>query len=136
MLSSLCFSLLLTCGILIAAQRATIDRLLQLANSQPDSSAFRNELTAALGAENIRKGTAVAGDGPDFIWEFESSHKPRLYVNDEPFGEMRKIAETNLWFYAGKRRVGDAYKFHYVVDGASVGGSLNIPAYTPDSYAQ
>jgi len=42
----------------------------------------------------------------------------------------------SLWFHAGTLATGKAYKFHYLVNGSVMGGALNIPAYTPDSYAQ
>ena len=31
---------------------------------------------------------------------------------------MRRIAGSNLWFYAGQLRVGTSHRFHYVVNGA------------------
>ena len=65
------------------AERAVIDRLLGLAASQPTSDAFRSELNAAMGPENIRKGTAIVGNGPDFVWAVESARAPVLYVDDE-----------------------------------------------------
>jgi len=122
-------------GMCFAAERKVVDRLLQLAASQPASENFRTELVAALGQENIRKGTAIAGHGPDFIWAIESGEPPVLYVDDQRFAEMRK-ASGNLWFHTGKLATGTAHKFHYVAGGSVVGGALNIPAYTPDSYAQ
>ncbi|MCK5746130.1 MAG: hypothetical protein KAH44_07930, partial [Oricola sp.] len=118
-----------------AAERPLVDRLLQLAKSQPGSDAFRTELVAALGGERIEKGNAIIGHGPDFIWAVESEKRPVLYVDDEKYAEMKK-ASGNLWFYAGKLATGEVHKFHYMVADEVMGGSLNIAAYTPDSYAQ
>ncbi len=33
-------------------------------------------------------------------------------------------------------RVGTSHRFHYLVNGAKFGGSYDVPAYTPDSYAR
>jgi enterochelin esterase family protein len=49
---------------------------------------------------------------------------------------MRRIAGTNLWFHTGQLRVGTSHRFHYLVNGAKFGGSVDVPAYTPDSYAR
>jgi hypothetical protein len=118
----------------VATQRQVIDRLLQLAPTQPASDAFKAELIAAMRKENIHKGSAIVGNGPDFIWAVESADQPVLFVNDEKYAAMERVS-GNLWFHAGKLATGNAYKFHYVVNGAIFGGALNIPAYTPDSYA-
>lgn len=118
-----------------AADRPQLDRLLELARSEPTSEAFRSALLEEFGADAIVRGEAITGNGPDFIWAIESAERPVLYVNDEKYAEMQK-ASGDLWYYVGKLATGDAHKFHYVVGDAPVGGLLNIPAYTPDSYAQ
>src|SRR5690606_4798191 len=105
------------------------------ARTQPSSAEFRDELVAAMGADSIREGTAIVGNGPDFVWAVESEQPPVLYVNDEPYADMQK-ASGNLWYHVGTLALGDAYKFHYMVGNTVTGGALNIPAYTPDSYEQ
>lgn len=126
---------LLLCWKLPGSERAFVDRLLSLASTQPTSQAFADELVKGLGAEAVKKGTAIAFHGPDFVWAVESAQPPALFVDDAMYADMRKVA-GNLWFHAGKLAVGEVHKFHYVVDGKKVGGSLNIPGYTPDSYEQ
>jgi len=119
----------------LAAERALVDRLLDLARSQPDPSSFRSELAAAMGEEAIKDATAVVSNGPDFIWALEADAQPTLYVDDEPVpAAMRRIGTTNTWFHAGQLPTGTAYKFHYQVNGSVVGGANDIPAYTSDSY--
>jgi enterochelin esterase family protein len=120
---------------LAGTQKSVVDHLLQLARTEPTSDSLRAELIAAMGQENIRKGTAIAGNGPDFVWAVESTDAPVLYVNDKKYAPMQRVS-GNLWFHAGRLTTGNAYKFHYVINGAVIGGALNIPAYTPDSYAQ
>jgi hypothetical protein len=120
---------------LAGTEKSVIDGLVQLARTQPASEEFKAHLIAVMGAENIRKGTAIAGNGRSFVWAVESSGAPVLYVNDEKYASMQRVS-GNLWFHAGHLKTGNAYKFHYMVDGAVFGGALNIPAYTDDSYAQ
>lgn len=118
-----------------AAERAQLDQLAELAKSKPKSDAFRIALVAEFGEEAIQNGAAITGNGPDFIWAIESEARPVLYVDDEKYADMRK-ASGDLWYHVGKLATGEAHKFHYMVGDASVGGLLNIPAYTEDSYAQ
>jgi len=120
---------------LSATERVVVDRLMDLARTQPNSEVFQNELIKVLGADAVKKGTAVAYHGPDFVWAVESARPPTLFVNDEKYAAMRKV-RADLWFHAGKLAIGNVYKFHYTVSGAEMGGMLNLPAYTPDSYEQ
>jgi enterochelin esterase family protein len=134
--SRIWIGVLLACGIAIAAPRTVVTRLVELSNSQPDSNLFRNELIAAMTAEKIRKGTAILGNGSDFIWAVEADTQPTLFVDDQSFATMRRSGDSNIWYHAGKLQPGDAYKFHYLVKGGVFGGALNIPVYTSDSYDQ
>ena len=122
------------CSTASPAERGVVDRLTELARLQPASDAFRTELVRAMSEDSIRKGTAVVGNGPDFVWAIESDEAPVLFVDDEPYADMQR-ASGNLWYHVGTLATGNAHKFHYRVGDATVGGALNIAAYTPDSYA-
>lgn len=126
----------LTACLCLAEERAVIDKLTELARSQTNPTAFAAELRRVLGEDKLRSGTAWAGNGPNFVWAIEASSAPALHVNDKPFADMRRVGNTNVWFHVGTLPVGDAYKYHYVIDGKPFGGDLNVPAYTADSYAQ
>ena len=56
---------------LMGTEKSVIDRLLQLARTQPGSEALKAELIAVMGQDRIRKGTAIAGNGPNFVWAVE-----------------------------------------------------------------
>jgi enterochelin esterase-like enzyme len=111
-------------------------KLLDLARTQPDAAVFRTELAAVLGAERIQKGTAWAGNGPDFIWAVESASTPAMYIDGLLAPGLRQSKGSRIWFRTGTLPVGDAHRFHYVIDGAEFGGDLNVPSYTADSYQQ
>ncbi|MBI3697504.1 MAG: esterase family protein [Acidobacteria bacterium] len=118
------------------AQKLPVSRLLEMARSEANSARFREALLASLGEAEIQKGTAVFGEGPDFIWAVESEKLPSLYVDGQPFGTMRHIAGSKIWFHTGTLRTGVSHEFHYLVEGARFGGLTDVAAYGADSYPQ
>src|SRR5688500_365340 len=119
-----------------AMERAAMDQLLAMAKSRPDSAEFRDALVKHLGDAPIKSGEAYNSNGPDFIWAVESATEPSMILDDQPAARMRRIAGSNLWFHTAQLRVGTSHRFHYLVNGAKFGGSVDVPAYTPNSYAR
>ena len=119
-----------------AMERTAMQQLLQMAHSQPDTAIFRDALAKSLGEDRIKKGTAFDSNGPDFIFAVESSSAPSMILDDQPVSGLHQISGSDLWFYAAQLRTGVSHRFHYMVDGARMGGSYDVPAYTPDSYAR
>ena len=117
-------------------ERAAMDQLLAMAKSRADGPEFREALVKRLGEAPIKSGEAFDSNGPDFVWAVEAVAAPTLVVDDQPVGAMRRISGTNLWFHTGQLRVGTSHRFHYLIDGAKFGGSYDMPAYGPDSYAR
>jgi enterochelin esterase family protein len=118
-------------------ERAAMDQVLALSKTRSDSPEFRDLLVKHLGDAPIKSGEAFNSHGPDFVWAVESATQPSMVIDDQPAaGPMRRIAGSNLWFYVAKLRVGVSHRFHYVINGARFGGSVDVPAYTPDSYAR
>ena len=116
-----------------AAEKLTVPQLLDLSRN-PNDPAFPQALTAALGAKPIQDGTAVIGQGPDFLWVMESASAPDLYVDDRRVGALSRIGTSNTWFYKGQMRTGTSHLFYYMVDGHKLGGKNDVPAYGPESY--
>lgn len=119
-----------------AMERAAMDQLLAMAKSKPDAPEFREALIKRLGEAAIKSGEAFDSNGPDFVWAVETSGTPTLIVDDQPVQPMRQIAGSQVWYYTAQLRVGTSHRFHYMIDGARFGGSYDMPAYTPDSYAR
>ena len=111
-----------------------MDQLLALARKSPDSAEFRDALVKHLGDAPIKSGEAYNSNGPDFIWAVEAAAEPSMILDDQPAPRMRRIKGTNLWFHTAQLRVGTSHRFHYLINGAKFGGSVDVPAYTPDSY--
>src|SRR5687767_5197529 len=127
---------LFTNGSLFGLERTVMDRLLELARSQPDSPAFHEALVKGLGEAEIKKGEAFSSNGRDFIFAVATAKQPALVIDDKPVSGMRRISGSDLWFYTGQLAVGTSHRFHYLIDGARFGGSHDVPAYTPDSYVR
>jgi enterochelin esterase family protein len=123
----------------LAAEKLTATQLIKLAGpGTAPAPSFQQALLESLGAENVQKGTAVLGEGPDFIWAVESAQALTLVVDEVALPSTRRLAGTNLWFHTGKLKTGAAHEFHYLnpVNGAVFGGKNDVPAYGPDSYTQ
>ncbi len=85
---------------------------------------------------DIQKGTAVAGEGPDFLFAVESEKRPALYIDGEPAAPMRHSGKNGRWTLSTKLQTGISHSFYYMIDGHKFGGRTDVPAYTADSYEQ
>ncbi len=129
----LLFLLLITS--LFSAEKMSVKQLTDLSRT-PADPAFATALQTALGAKEVKAGTAVMGDGPDFIWATEAKSAPDLYVDDSKIGMLKQAGNSGIWFYTATMRTGTSHNFYYMVGTERVGGQLNIPAYGPDSYVK
>ena len=91
-LRTLLTGLLLSIPIAMPAEKLSTPQLIRM--SRTKSAEFRQALVQSLGEEEIRKGTAYAGEGPDFIWVVESIKPPVLYVDDQPLGKMTGLGKN------------------------------------------
>src|SRR6059058_145534 len=121
--------LLLAASALPAAEKIPTPKLLDMAAKSPDSTEFREAAVATLTDANIKKGTAIIGEGPDFLWLLESSGKPILFVDDERRPAMKQIKGTPLWLATGKLATGTSHNFFYIIDGKKFGGNTDVAAY-------
>jgi len=117
-----------------AAENLTAPQLIELARGKAHNLAAA--VRDSLGDEAIKKGTAFVGEGPDFVWAFESDSRPALYIDGQLSDPMMRVEQSNLWFHAGKLQTGTVHGFYYLINGARTGGSNDVPAYGPDSYAK
>ena len=102
-------------------------------SSKPNTE-FRSALIAAMGEDNILKGTAVTSEGAHFLFAVEAAQAPILYVDGRPIGKMNRVKGWNMWFLATELETGRSHSFHYDVDGRRKGGATDVPAYLPDCY--
>lgn len=107
-------------------------KLLDLA--QKGGPELEQALRDTLTEDAIRKGSAVAGEGANFIWAVASDQPPRLQVDLLDPVPARKLG--GLWFYLGKLKTGTSHKYRWIVEGKPFGGANDLAAYGPDSYPQ
>jgi enterochelin esterase-like enzyme len=118
-----------------AADKLTTPQLIALASTNP--GALPDAIRASMDAKDLQAGTAWLGHGPDFFFATESSSKPTLLIDDASGPQMQQLANSNLWYAAAHiEPLGKLHSFHYLVNGATFGGRLDLPAFTPDSYQQ
>ncbi len=85
---------------------------------------------------DIKKGTAVVSEGPDFLWAVEAEKQPILFVDDQRVGPLKRASKGDLWTYSGKLQTGTSHAFYYMIDGKRFGGLTDFHAYGSDSYLQ
>jgi enterochelin esterase family protein len=115
-----------------AGQKVSTANLLQLAKTR--APGLEQALRDTLGAENIQKGTAAAGEMGEFVWAVAAEKGPALQINRE--APILAFKAGSLWVVQSRLRTGTAYKYTWLVEGKPVGGSNNLPAFGPDSYAK
>jgi enterochelin esterase family protein len=118
---------------MFAAEKMTVKQLTEL-SKKPDAPAFAAALKATLGEKGLKDGSAVIGEGPNFVWGVEAASAPELYVDDEKIALLRPAGTSGLWFHVGTLKTGTTHNFHYLIGGTRTAEALNIPAYGPESY--
>ena len=129
--------LLLLCFIApaIAAEKMTAPQLIDLAKS--NSANLREAITATFDARDLKEGTAWTGHGPDFFFATQAPSQPGLVIDEAPGPAMQHLAGSDLWYAAARiEPVGRLHSFHYMINGATFGGKLDLPAFGPLSYLQ
>lgn len=96
-MARLCVALTLLAASLSAPAQKSAVELIALSAKPNDE--FRAALIETMGEENIVKGAAWAGHGPDFIFAVEATKSPVLFVDDKPIGQMRRVKGWNMWYY-------------------------------------
>ena len=132
LLLSLAFTLAPSAG---AAVKLTAPELIGLARTH--SPELRAGIEASFDAKALKEGTAWAGRGEEFFFAVDSAARPSLAIDDAAATALEQIEGTTLWFAVARiGPVGHLHRFHYLVNGAEFGGSLDVPAFGPLSYLQ
>jgi hypothetical protein len=74
-----------------AAEKTAPSQLLEMARKEPNSPQFREAVVATVSDADLKKGAAIVGEGPDFLWVVESESRPELLVDDEARPPMKSI---------------------------------------------
>src|ERR1700674_4105398 len=93
--------LLLTCALSQAEKLPTAQLLAQAQKNSPElEQSLRDTFTDAV----IAKGTAFAGEGPDFIFAVTAAQAPQIRLDLMDPVPARKLG--GLWIYQAKLRAG------------------------------
>lgn len=104
-----------------------------MARTRPESAEFTTAVRAYYRPENLPKGMAVTGLGPQFLFVLESEAAPTLMLDSKPLA-MTRLAGTNLWAKYTTVETGEPHEFHYMAGAKNLTQPGDIPAYGPDSY--
>jgi enterochelin esterase-like enzyme len=121
---------LLISAALFAADKATIADLQRLVHDK--SPGARSAIAAAMGEENLQKGTAVLFEGGEFAFAVVSQKEPKLVIDDGTPRTMMQLGD--LWVGHARVETSRTHNFHYLVDGAVFGGRTDVPAFGAYSY--
>jgi enterochelin esterase-like enzyme len=118
-----------------AAEKLSVQQLSDLSR-KPGNPAFADGLKATLPEKGLKDGSAVLGEGPNFIWAVEATAAPELYIDDEKIGVLKPAGKSGLWFFVGQMKTGTTHNFYYLIGGAKTAEVFNVPAYGPESYVK
>ena len=124
-------TLLMLAGV-CPAQKVSTQELLQMARMR--TTGLEQALRDTLGADNIQKGTAAAGEMGDFVWAVAAEKGPSLQINND--APIAAFKAGSLWVVQSRLTTGTAYNYTWIADGKPIGGANNLPAFGPDSYAK
>ncbi len=95
-------SVLLFFHVPLAAQKLSPEQLTALAKTNPN--ALRAALTGTFPPDELRRGTAVSTNGPEFLWAVENPTRPVLLVDNATWPEpMQQLPGEGppIWFQTG-----------------------------------
>jgi enterochelin esterase family protein len=117
------------------ADKSTAPQLIGMARSADPNLAAAISVT--IPAEALKKGTAWVGRGPEFFFAIDSKAAPEIVIDGNPGPAMQRAAGSELWYAVAQiQPPGTAHSFHYLVDGATLGGSSDVPVFGPLSLRQ
>ena len=115
-------------------KKMSVEELIALAGSvKPE---LLDAITNTFDAKELKAGTAWTGHGEDFFFAIDSPERPALVLDDGRPLPMNEYQDSNYWYaWAQIKPVGTSHTFHYMVNGTAFGGSVDMPAFGPMSYA-
>jgi enterochelin esterase-like enzyme len=117
----------------LPGQKVSATQLVELAKGH--SADLGPAIQAAFEPKSLKDGTAWAGHGSQFFFAVQSSQPPMLVIDNFAPKPMEKVPGSSLWYgLADVEPAGRLHQFHYLMQGASFGGSLDLPVFGPLSY--
>jgi enterochelin esterase-like enzyme len=119
-----------------ATESLTATQLSALAHAKPVE--LKAAVLKTFSEKDLKEGTAWAGHGSDFFFATQAGARPELVIDQKGGVQMRGVpGDASLWYaVASVPEVGRLHAFHYVVNGSTFGGRLDMPAFGPLSYLE
>jgi enterochelin esterase family protein len=128
------FSILFLALPAIAQRKMQAPELIALAKS--GKPGLHEAISASFDAKALQSGTAWNSHGPEFFFATEADTPPALVIDDGAPKPMKQVEGSKLWYgTVTDMRVGASHTFHHMVNGSAFGGSVDVPAFGPMSYA-
>jgi enterochelin esterase family protein len=122
--------LLLSVAAVGSAQKVPVSELIEMARTR--AAGLEQAARDTLGADNIQKGSAAAGEMGDFVFAVASDKGPALQINNEP--PIPAFRAGSVWIVQTHLTTGTSYNYTWIADGKPIGGARNLPAFGSDSY--
>jgi len=117
-----------------ASAKKSATELIELARSSRPN--LRDAIRSSFDLKQLAAGTAWLGHGHDFFFATEAADSPTLFIDGRRGPDMH-VAGPGLWYAAARvEGLGKPHSFFYLVAGEKFGGSLDVPAFGPESYQQ
>ena len=84
----------------------------------------------------LQAGNAAAGEHGEFVFAIETDKQPEIQITNikTTLPPAKAWPVGKLWVYETSLKTGSAYSFNRTVDGKSIGGGNDLPAFTEDAY--
>jgi enterochelin esterase-like enzyme len=118
------------------AQQSKLSAPQLIALAQSGSPKLESAIRSNFDAKAMTAGTAWMGKGADFFFAIEGKPGAQLAIDDRAPVEMTPAGASGLAYAVARvEPVGRLHGFHYVVEGKPFGGTVDMPAFGPLSYA-
>lgn len=123
------------CG--VAQEKPGALDLIAMARTKSGSPELAGAITQAFSATQLQDGTAVKGHLSSFFFAIEASSKPVLMIDGAPCPELQPVRKTTLWYCVAEiQKQGAIHSFFYLIEGKRVGGSTDLPVFSPSAYLE
>lgn len=115
------------------AQKTNANQLRDMA--QRNDPALVQSIRKTFGVESLTQGTAWSSNGPHFFFALASDTPAQLVIDNAAPLPMQHLANSDIYIATADIPTLDAlHQFHYLHNGSSFGGVLDLPAYGPTHY--
>src|SRR4051812_42933320 len=106
--------------------------LIRLAQSHAGAGEMHDAIAAEMKDADLRKGAAAVSQGGNLLFALKAPGVPKLFIDEKPGPAMTQAGD--LYYALANVETGRSHNFIYEVNGQSVGGKTDVPAWPTDAY--